>query len=329
VQVDDDVEIGANTTVDRARFGRTWIGEGTKIDNLVQIGHNVVIGKHCLIVSQAGHLRSSKLGNYVTIAGPGRGLSGHIELGDGRDHRRPKRASRKDVPPSRWSSVHPLFPCAMLNSSLRTLVDCPVLRERVKRLEQALGETEKSSSASERTLVTRQGNLYVGRSPESRIPMAHRKRKLAAAKLPLQRQFAFQEKGEFFDLRKIFDKLNAQYFRNRLKGYAIVWGQKRKQRPREYMVFGTIQEEDRIIRIHPLLDRALVPSWFLEYVVYHEMCHAVVPDLFDESGRPHRASRKILRKGAPVPVVPTCQAVGRTKTSPTSSAEGFAIDLEG
>jgi predicted metal-dependent hydrolase len=115
--------------------------------------------------------------------------------------------------------------------------------------------------------------------------MAHRKRKLAAAKLPLQRQFAFQEKGEFFDLRKIFDKLNAQYFRNRLKGYAIVWGQKRKQRPREYMVFGTIQEEDRIIRIHPLLDRALVPSWFLEYVVYHEMCHAVVPDLFDESGR--------------------------------------------
>jgi hypothetical protein len=115
--------------------------------------------------------------------------------------------------------------------------------------------------------------------------MATRKRKLATAKLPLQRQFAFQEKGEFFDLRKIFDKLNAQYFRNQLKGYSIVWGRKRRQRPREYVVFGTIQEEDRIIRIHPLLDRALVPTWFLEYVVYHEMCHAVVPDRFDNSGR--------------------------------------------
>ncbi|HEX8310761.1 MAG TPA: SprT-like domain-containing protein [Chthoniobacteraceae bacterium] len=115
--------------------------------------------------------------------------------------------------------------------------------------------------------------------------MANRKRKLATAKLPLQRQFAFQEKGEFFDLRKIFDKLNAQYFRNQLKGYSIVWGRKRRQRPREYVVFGTIQEEDRMIRIHPLLDRAFVPTWFLEYVVYHEMCHAVVPDRFDESGR--------------------------------------------
>lgn len=54
VQVDNDVEIGANVTIDRARFGRTWIGEGTKIDNLVQIAHNVVVGKHCILVSQTG-----------------------------------------------------------------------------------------------------------------------------------------------------------------------------------------------------------------------------------------------------------------------------------
>ena len=54
VQVDHDVEIGANVTIDRARFGRTWIQEGTKIDNLVQIAHNVVIGRHCIVVSQTG-----------------------------------------------------------------------------------------------------------------------------------------------------------------------------------------------------------------------------------------------------------------------------------
>ena len=62
--------------------------------------------------------------------------------------------------------------------------------------------------------------------------MATRKRKIATPKLPMQRQFAFAEQGRFFDLRKIFDKLNAQYFRNRLKGYSIVWGRKRKQRPK-------------------------------------------------------------------------------------------------
>ena len=101
----------------------------------------------------------------------------------------------------------------------------------------------------------------------------------------MQRQFCFNEKGRFFDLRSMFDKLNARYFGNRLRGYTIAWGRKRKQRPRDCIVFGTIQEEDRVIRIHPLLDRAVVPVWFLEYVIYHEMCHAVVKDRFDRAGR--------------------------------------------
>ena len=101
----------------------------------------------------------------------------------------------------------------------------------------------------------------------------------------MQRQFSFAEKGLFFDLGKVFEKLNSKYFRNRLRGYTIVWGRRRKQKPKIYMVFGTIQEEDRVIRIHPLLDRNFVPSWFLEYVVYHEMLHAVVPDEFDDQGR--------------------------------------------
>lgn len=81
VEVADDVEIGANTTVDRARFGKTYIGEGTKIDNLVQIAHNVEIGKHCLIIAQSGIAGSSKLGNYVTLAAQA-GIAGHLEIGD-------------------------------------------------------------------------------------------------------------------------------------------------------------------------------------------------------------------------------------------------------
>lgn len=101
----------------------------------------------------------------------------------------------------------------------------------------------------------------------------------------MQRQFAFPEQGKFFNLRAIFDKLNAKYFRNRLRDYTILWGRKRVGRPRDEIVFATIQEDDRMIRIHPLLDRALVPAWFLEYVIYHEMCHAVVRDRYDSSGR--------------------------------------------
>ncbi len=81
VQIDNDVEIGANSTVDRARFGRTWIQEGTKIDNLVQIGHNVTIGRHCILCAQVGISGSTRVGNYVTLAGKV-GLSGHIEVGD-------------------------------------------------------------------------------------------------------------------------------------------------------------------------------------------------------------------------------------------------------
>ncbi|MEN8783634.1 MAG: UDP-3-O-(3-hydroxymyristoyl)glucosamine N-acyltransferase [Akkermansiaceae bacterium] len=79
VEIEDDVEIGANSCVDRARFGKTVVGEGSKIDNLVQIAHNVRIGKHCLVVAQSGLAGSSRLGNYVTIAAQA-GVGGHIEV---------------------------------------------------------------------------------------------------------------------------------------------------------------------------------------------------------------------------------------------------------
>ncbi len=120
----------------------------------------------------------------------------------------------------------------------------------------------------------------------ARRPSKTPKRKAVTPRFPLQRQFDFEEaQGRWFNLRAIFNKLNARYFRNRITGYRLVWGRKRRERPRETVVFGTIQEEDRIIRIHPLLDRSFVPLWFVEYVVYHEMLHSVVADLYDEQGR--------------------------------------------
>ena len=81
VIIGDDVEIGANVTVDRGALGSTIIGRGTKIDNLVQVAHNVVIGEHSLLVSQVGIAGSSKLGNYVTLGGQV-GIAGHLKLGN-------------------------------------------------------------------------------------------------------------------------------------------------------------------------------------------------------------------------------------------------------
>ncbi len=82
VRIDDDVEIGANTTVDRGRFGSTWIKRGVKIDNLVQIAHNVIIDENTAIAAQAGISGSTVIGKHVRIAGQA-GTVGHITIGDG------------------------------------------------------------------------------------------------------------------------------------------------------------------------------------------------------------------------------------------------------
>src|SRR5690606_32223532 len=81
VVVEDDVEIGANVTIDRGTLGNTRIGAGTKIDNLVQIGHNVQIGKHCLLVAQVGISGSTQVGDQVVLAGQ-TGVAGHLHIGD-------------------------------------------------------------------------------------------------------------------------------------------------------------------------------------------------------------------------------------------------------
>ena len=135
VQLDDDVEIGANTTLDRARFGRTWIGEGTKIDNLVQIAHNVVIGKHSLVIALTGIAGSVKIGNYVTIAGQV-GIVGHIEIGDqvivAAKSGISKNIAAKEVV---WGS--PSLPIREAKEQLAYMRRLPKLFERVKTLESA------------------------------------------------------------------------------------------------------------------------------------------------------------------------------------------------
>jgi len=81
VQIDDDVEIGSNTSVDRARFGKTWIKSGVKIDNLVQVAHNVVVGEFSVLVGQCGIAGSAELGMGVVVAAQA-GVAGHITMGD-------------------------------------------------------------------------------------------------------------------------------------------------------------------------------------------------------------------------------------------------------
>ena len=140
VQIDNDVEIGCNTTIDRARFGRTWIGEGTKIDNLVQIGHNVTIGKHSLIVSQVGVSGSTRIGNYVTLAGQV-GVVGHVEIGDqvivGAQAGVTKNLAEKKM---YWGT--PALPLTEKKASLAHVGRLPILWERVKQLEKRLEASE-------------------------------------------------------------------------------------------------------------------------------------------------------------------------------------------
>lgn len=149
VQIDDDVEIGANVTIDRARFGRTWIQAGTKIDNLVQIAHNVVVGKHCILCAQVGVSGSTRLGNYVTLAGQV-GTVGHIEIGDQAIVGAQSGVSKSIGPKEVWFG-YPAMPMRESKEQLARIARLPKLIERVKKLEQLLGSMQKSlPPASER-----------------------------------------------------------------------------------------------------------------------------------------------------------------------------------
>ena len=142
VQLDDEVEIGANSTVDRARFGRTWIGEGTKIDNLVQIGHNVVIGKHCILCAFVGVSGSTKIGDHVTLAGQV-GTVGHVEIGDGVIVGAQAGVS-KSLPAKQTYMGSPAVLAREWKEQVAQIHSLHKLRARVAHLEQLLGERGKS-----------------------------------------------------------------------------------------------------------------------------------------------------------------------------------------
>lgn len=108
VRIEDDVEIGALVAIDRATLGQTRIGEGSKIDNLVQIGHNVQIGKHCLLVAQVGIAGSTVLGDHVTLAGQ-TGVAGHLHVGDG-VVAAGKSGVTRDIPPGQRVAGYPAQP---------------------------------------------------------------------------------------------------------------------------------------------------------------------------------------------------------------------------
>jgi len=137
VVVENDVEIGANTTIDRARFGRTVIGEGTKIDNLVMIAHNVVIGKHCIVCAQVGIAGSAQIGNYVILAGQA-GIVGHLKIGDGAIVGAQTGVSN-DVAPGARVVGSPPRPIGEWKRSIVRVDKLGELYERVKKLEAKLG----------------------------------------------------------------------------------------------------------------------------------------------------------------------------------------------
>src|SRR5215471_7145413 len=136
VQIDDDVEIGANTTVDRARFGRTWIQQGVKIDNLVQIAHNVVIGKNSVIVAQTGISGSTRVGQRVMMGGQV-GIIGHVEIGDGTAIGAQSGIS-KSIPGGVWFGS-PAVPLAEAKQQIAWIHRLGKLFARVKEIEKKLG----------------------------------------------------------------------------------------------------------------------------------------------------------------------------------------------
>ena len=135
VGVGDDVEIGANAAVDRAVLGVTSIGGGTKIDNLVQVGHNVVVGKECFIVSQVGISGSTKIGDRSTLAGQV-GVAGHLNIGNDVTVG-PQSGVAKDIPDNTTCGGSP---CVDGKTFLRTLAVMPKLPDMHKRLNSLEGE---------------------------------------------------------------------------------------------------------------------------------------------------------------------------------------------
>jgi UDP-3-O-[3-hydroxymyristoyl] glucosamine N-acyltransferase len=137
VIIRDDVEIGANVAIDRGALGPTIIGKGSKIDNLVQIAHNVIIGEHCLVVSQAGIAGSTKLGNYVILGGQV-GLAGHLKIGDHVSVAAQSGVMHSIADGEKWFG-YPAQPDRQTKRQIIALHQLPELIKRVQELEKKLG----------------------------------------------------------------------------------------------------------------------------------------------------------------------------------------------
>lgn len=140
VEVDNDVEIGACTTIDRGTFGPTRIGAGTKIDNLVMVAHNCQIGKHNLFVSQVGIAGSTSTGDYVVMAGQV-GVADHLHIGD-RAMLGAKAGVHKDVAPGSRMLGAPATPDREQMRIMMTLEKLPELRREIKKIKAKLGLDE-------------------------------------------------------------------------------------------------------------------------------------------------------------------------------------------
>jgi UDP-3-O-[3-hydroxymyristoyl] glucosamine N-acyltransferase len=140
VEIQDDVEIGANVTIDRARFDKTVIGRGTKIDNLVQIAHNVIIGENSLIVAQVGISGSTIIGNNVILGGQV-GLVGHINIGDNAIVTAQSGVA-KSVPANTMVSGYPARPFMTTQRANASLQNLPKLFDLVKELKKKIEELE-------------------------------------------------------------------------------------------------------------------------------------------------------------------------------------------
>jgi UDP-3-O-[3-hydroxymyristoyl] glucosamine N-acyltransferase len=144
VVIENDVEIGANTTLDRARFSRTVVGEGTKIDNLVMIGHNVVIGRHCLICAQVGVSGSTTIEDYVVLGGQA-GVAGHLTIGKG-SKADGQTGINSDLEPGSFVKGSPCLPYNLEQRINVVRKKLPDLFKRVDTLETAIEGLKKSSA---------------------------------------------------------------------------------------------------------------------------------------------------------------------------------------
>lgn len=145
VQLDNDVEIGAGTMVDRARFGKTWIGEGTKIDNLVQIGHNATIGRHCILVAGVAIAGSAQIGDYVVIAAQS-GIAGHVKIGSGATLGS-RSGVTKDLVGGQTYMGFPAQPARLEKRRHASINRLPMMLERIKELETKLLAMQEADAA--------------------------------------------------------------------------------------------------------------------------------------------------------------------------------------